>query len=82
VAVTARNVGHILGVAVATAWALSTLVDTRHASAGQCPDVEVVSARGVPDDPYCSEGNNEAAHHLYDQNGMTDEAAAFVASRL
>jgi cutinase len=35
-----------------------------------------------PDDPYCSEGNNEAAYHLYDQNGMTDQAAAFVAGRL
>jgi cutinase len=36
----------------------------------------------VPDDPICSEGNNEAAHHLYDQNGMTNQAAAFAASRL
>ena len=209
----ARDVGRILGAAVAMAWALSALVDTRHASAGPCPDVEVVSARGtdeppgpgsigqafidslrpklsgrsvevygvnypatddfvrsesvgagdgrahvqstvancpntrmvlsgysqgaavidlvteelppevadhvaavavfgnpkstfarklgggqlpaisplyrpktidlcVPDDPICSEGNNEAAHHLYDQNGMTNQAAAFVASRL
>ena len=209
----ARNVGHLLGVVVAMAWALSALVDIRHAAAGPCPDVEVVSARGtdeppgpgsigqafidslgpklpgrsvevygvnypatgdlvrsssagaddarahvqstvancpntamvldgysqgayvidmtteelppevadhvaavalfgnpkstlagtlvggqlhtlsplyrpktidlcVPDDPYCSEGTNEAAHHLYDQNGMTDQAADFVASRL
>ena len=209
----ARNIARILGVAVAMAWALSALVDTRHASAGPCPDVEVVSARGtdeppgvgsigqafidslrpklpgrsvgvygvnypatddfvrsesagagdasahvqstvanchdtkmvldgysqgaavidmvteelppevadhvaavavfgnpkstfarklgggqlpaisplylpktidlcVPDDPICSEGNNEAAHHLYDQNGMTNQAAAFTASRL
>ncbi len=36
----------------------------------------------VPDDPYCSEGKNEAAHHLYDQNGMTNQAATFVAGRL
>lgn len=36
----------------------------------------------VPDDPYCSEGKNEAAHHLYDQNGMTTEAATFVAQKL
>jgi cutinase len=36
----------------------------------------------VPDDPICSEGKNEAAHHLYDQNGMTNQAAAFAASRL
>jgi cutinase len=213
VAVSARNVGRILGVAVAMAWALSALVDTRHASAGPCPDVEVVSARGtdeppgpgsigqtfidslrskipgrslevygvrypatddfvrsesagaadarahvqstvancpdtrivlsgysqgaavidtvteelppdvashvaavavfgnpkstfarslgggqlpaisplyrpktidlcVPDDRICSEGKSEAAHHLYDQNGMTDQAATFVAQKL
>ena len=36
----------------------------------------------VPDDPICSEGTNEAAHHLYDQNGMTTQAATFVAQRL
>jgi cutinase len=36
----------------------------------------------VPDDPICSEGKNEAAHHLYDQNGMTDQAATFVAGKL
>jgi cutinase len=37
----------------------------------------------VPDDPICSEeGKNEAAHHLYDQNGMTNQAATFVAQRL
>jgi cutinase len=213
VAVSARNVGRILGVAVVMAWAPITLFDTHHASADGCPDVEVVSARGtdeppgpgsigqafidslrpeipgrslavyavvfpatddlvrsssagaddarahvqstvancpntrivlsgysqgayvidtttdqlppevadhvaavalfgnpkskfastlvggqlhtlsplfrpktidlcVPDDPICSEGTNEAAHHLYDQNGMTNQAAAFVASRL
>jgi cutinase len=209
----ARDIARILGVAVAMAWALSALVGTRHASAGLCPDVEVVSARGtdeppgvgsigqafidslrpklpgrsvgvyginypatddfvrsesagagdgtahvrstvancpntkivldgysqgaavidmiteqlppevashvaavavfgnpkstfarklgggqlpaisplyrpktidlcVPDDRICSEGKSEAAHHLYDQNGMTDQAAAFAASRL
>jgi cutinase len=211
--VSARKVGRILGVAVAMAWALSALVDTRHASAGPCPDVEVVSARGteeppgpgsigqafidslrpkipgrslgvygvrypatgdfnrsesagaddarahvqstvancpdtrivlsgysqgaavidlvteelspevadhiaavalfgnpksalartygggqlpalsplyrpktidlcVPDDPICSEGTNETAHHLYNLNGMTNQAAAFVAGKL
>ena len=47
----ARNIARILGVAVATAWALSALVDTRHASAGPCPDVEVVSARGTGEAP-------------------------------
>jgi cutinase len=209
----ARNIDRILGVAVAMAWALSALVDTRHASAGPCPDVEVVSARGtdeppgpgsigqafidslgpklpgrsvgvygvnypatddfvrsesagagdgsahvqstvancpntkivlsgysqgaavidmvteelppevadhvaavavfgnpkstfarklgggqlpaisplyrpktidlcIPDDPICSEGKNEAAHRLYDQNGMTTQAATFVAEKL
>jgi cutinase len=208
-----RNIVRILGVAATMAWALSALVDTRHAYAGPCPDVEVVSARGtteppgvgsigqafidslkpkipgrsvgvygvnypatddfarsepagagdarahiqstvancpntklvldgysqgaavidmvteelppelashvaavavfgnpkstfarklgggqlpaisplyrpktidlcVPDDPICSEGKNEAAHHLYDQNGMTNQAAAFAADRL
>jgi cutinase len=49
--VSARNVGHLLGVAVAMAWALSALVDIRHAAAGPCPDVEVVSARGTDDSP-------------------------------
>jgi cutinase len=47
----ARNIARILGVAVAMAWALSALVDTRHASAGPCPDVEVVSARGTDEPP-------------------------------
>ena len=47
----ARNIARILGVAVATAWALSSLVDTCHASAGPCPDVEVVSARGTGEPP-------------------------------
>jgi len=47
----ARNIARILGVAVATAWALSSLVDTCHASAGPCPDVEVVSARGTGEAP-------------------------------
>ena len=36
----------------------------------------------APDDPICSEGKNEAAHNLYAQNGMTNQAAAFAASRL
>jgi cutinase len=36
----------------------------------------------APDDPICSEGTNEAAHHLYDQNGMTTQAATFVAQKL
>jgi cutinase len=47
----ARNIARILGVAVAMAWALSALVDTRHTSAGPCPDVEVVSARGTDEPP-------------------------------
>jgi cutinase len=47
----ARNVGRILGVAVATAWALSGPVDTRYASAGPCPDVEVVFVRGTTEPP-------------------------------
>jgi cutinase len=47
----ARNIARILGVAVAMAWALSALVDTRHASAGPCPDVEVVFARGTTEPP-------------------------------
>jgi cutinase len=34
----------------------------------------------VPDDPVCSEGSNWDAHHLYGE--MTDQAAAFAASRL
>jgi cutinase len=47
----ARNIARILGVTVMMAWALSAVLDTRHASAGPCPDVEVVSARGTDDSP-------------------------------
>jgi cutinase len=49
----ARDVARILGVAVAVAmaWALSALFDTRHASAGPCPDVETVFARGTDEPP-------------------------------
>lgn len=36
----------------------------------------------VPNDPICSEGRNMGAHVLYVQNGMTNQAAAFAASRL
>jgi cutinase len=36
----------------------------------------------VPDDPICSEGRNARAHVLYIQSGMTNQAAAFAASRL
>jgi cutinase len=36
----------------------------------------------VPDDPICSEGRNPRAHVLYIQSGMTNQAAAFAASRL
>jgi cutinase len=36
----------------------------------------------VPDDPICSEGGNPRAHGLYVQSGMTNQAAAFAASRL
>jgi len=51
--VSALKAGRILGVAVAvaTAWVLSALVDTRHAAAGPCPDVEVVFARGTDEPP-------------------------------
>jgi cutinase len=47
----ARNVARVCGVAVATVWALGALGDAGHASAGPCPDVEVVSARGTGDSP-------------------------------
>ena len=33
-------------------------------------------------DPVCSDGNNEEAHGQYVENGMTNQAAAFAASRL
>ncbi|MFZ1164144.1 cutinase family protein [Mycobacterium sp.] len=46
-----RNIARILAVAVALAWALCALVDTHHAAAGPCPDVEVVSARGTDEPP-------------------------------
>jgi cutinase len=36
----------------------------------------------IPDDPICSEGKNEAAHHLYIESGMTAQAATFVAGKL
>jgi cutinase len=37
----------------------------------------------APGDPICSpNGNNSAAHGMYASNGMTDQAAAFTASRL
>lgn len=36
----------------------------------------------VPDDPICSEGRNGNAHVAYVQTGMTNQAAAFAASRL
>jgi cutinase len=45
------NAGHILGLAVAMAWAPIAIFDTHHASARPCPDVEVVSARGTDEPP-------------------------------
>jgi cutinase len=36
----------------------------------------------VPNDPICSEGRDPGAHVLYVQTGMTNQAAAFAASRL
>ncbi len=36
----------------------------------------------VPQDPICSEGRSMAAHGMYVQSGMTNQAAAFAASRL
>jgi cutinase len=36
----------------------------------------------VPGDIVCSEGGNMAAHLMYVQSGMAEEAAAFAASRL
>jgi cutinase len=33
-------------------------------------------------DPVCSDGNNSEAHNQYVENGMTNQAAAFAASRL
>jgi cutinase len=51
-AMSARTFARILGVAVAMMWALlSTLIDTRYASAGACSDVEVVFARGTNEPP-------------------------------
>src|SRR5258708_9175918 len=51
-AMSARNIAHILGVAVAMTWTLlSTVIDTHSASAGPCPDVEVVFARGTNEPP-------------------------------
>src|ERR1700756_194793 len=50
-----RTIARILGVAVAltlATWALlSALIDTRVASAGPCPDAEVVFARGTNEPP-------------------------------
>ena len=36
----------------------------------------------VPDDPICSNGRNFAAHVVYVQTGMTNQAANFAASRV
>jgi len=36
----------------------------------------------LPDDIICADGGNMVPHLLYVQNGMPDQAAAFVASRL
>jgi cutinase len=53
----ARNIARILGVAMAlavvvvVAWVLSARVNNRHASAGPCPDVEVLFARGTTEPP-------------------------------
>ena len=47
----ARNIARILAVAVMTWSPLSALIDTRYASAGPCPDVEVVFARGTNEPP-------------------------------
>ena len=48
----ARNIARILGVAVVFTWApLISLTGTHYASAGQCPDVEVVFARGTNEPP-------------------------------
>lgn len=51
-AMSARNIAHLLGVPVAMTWMLlSTVIDTHSASAGPCPDVEVVFARGTNESP-------------------------------
>ncbi|MGZ4562609.1 MAG: cutinase family protein [Mycobacterium sp.] len=48
----ARTVARLIGVAVAMTWTLlSAFIDTRYASAGPCPDVEVVFARGTNEPP-------------------------------
>jgi cutinase len=48
----ARNVALILGVGVGVGVAMTwALLDTHHAPAGPCPDVEVVSARGTDQPP-------------------------------
>ena len=47
----AHIIARFLGVPVAMVWALTAAADTRHASAGPCPDVEVVSARGTDEPP-------------------------------
>jgi cutinase len=49
---TARTIAHVLGMAVTLTGALgTTFVDPRSASAGPCPDVEVVFARGTNEPP-------------------------------
>src|SRR6516162_11633590 len=48
----ARTIARIFGVAVALTWAaLSAFSGARYASAGPCPDVEVVFARGTNEPP-------------------------------
>jgi cutinase-like protein len=48
----ARNVVRVLGLALALTWALvGGLINAGHASAGACPNVEVVFARGTNEPP-------------------------------
>src|ERR1700756_498995 len=47
----ARTIACILGVAAAMTWPLSAFIDASYASAGPCPDVEVVFARGTNEPP-------------------------------
>jgi cutinase len=45
------GIARIVGVVMVSAWTLGALADSHHASAGPCPDVEVISARGTDDSP-------------------------------
>ena len=66
----ARSITRLLGVTMATTWALlSPFIVTDKASAGPCPDVEVVFARGTNEPPGVGGVGDAFANSLRSQVG-------------